>query len=154
MKKYKFKATIQAGDGGGAMIFFPFNVEKEFGTTGKVQVEVLLDGVASSESLFRYGYPQHMIGVRKAIREQIGKKPGDTIEVVLWKDEEPRILEVPSEFLKMLQDENLLAFFETLSYTQRRQYCRWISDAKRTETRVGRLNKAISLLGKGIKTPG
>jgi len=33
----------------------------------------------------------------KAIREQIGKSPGDTLEVVVWKDEEVRTVEVPAQ---------------------------------------------------------
>jgi bifunctional DNA-binding transcriptional regulator/antitoxin component of YhaV-PrlF toxin-antitoxin module len=31
-----------------------------------------------------------MLGVPKAIRQRLGKGPGDTVEVVLWKDDEPR----------------------------------------------------------------
>ena len=29
MKKYRFQAKIEAGDGGGAYILFPFDVEKD-----------------------------------------------------------------------------------------------------------------------------
>ena len=36
MKKYKFKAKIEAGDGGGAYVLFPYDTEKEFATQGKV----------------------------------------------------------------------------------------------------------------------
>src|SRR5262245_1557551 len=88
MKKHKFKATIQSGDGGGAFVFFPFDVETEFGTRGKVPVRATFDGVADSTSLFKYGYPQHLLAVKKAIRDQIGKRPGDIIQVELWKVEE------------------------------------------------------------------
>ena len=31
MKKYKFKAEIHDGRGGGAFVFFPYDVEQEFG---------------------------------------------------------------------------------------------------------------------------
>ena len=154
MKKYKFKATIQAGERGGAFIFFPFNVEREFRTTGKVPVKGTFDGVPDAGSIFRYGYPQHLLAVPKAIRDQIGKKPGDTVEVVLWKDDEVRMLEVPADFQNMLEAEKLLPFFEKLSFTHRKEYCRWITDAKKEATRMARLTKAVALLRKGIKTPG
>lgn len=153
MKRYKFKAKIQDGDGGGAFIFFPFDVQKEFGTKGKVPVEGTFDGVSCKESIFRYGYPQHLMGVPKAIRDQIGKGPGDHIEVVLWKDEEVPTLEVPAEFLKRLQKEKLLGFFETLSHTHRKEYVRWITEAKKEETRRARFEKAINLLKRNVKTP-
>jgi len=35
MKKYKFKAVIEAGDGGGAGVYFPYDTEKEFGTQAR-----------------------------------------------------------------------------------------------------------------------
>ena len=154
MKKYKFKAKIHAGDGGGAYVFFPFDVQKEFGTTGKVPVILSFDGEPDTGSIFRYGFPQHMIGLHKAIRDRIGKKPGDTVEVVLWKDEEPRVVEVPPELKSRMEKEGVQPFFETLSYTHRKEYCRWISEARKEETRQKRLAKAIELLKKGVKTPG
>jgi hypothetical protein len=153
VKKYKFKATIQAGEGGGAFVLFPFNVEKEFGTKGKVPVNVTFDGEPDVTGLFKYGYPEHLIGVRKAIRDKIGKKPGDTVEVLLWKDEAERVLEVPDELQRVLEEENLLPIFEKLSYTNRKEFCRWIIDARKEETRRKRLAKTVELLNKGIKTP-
>jgi bifunctional DNA-binding transcriptional regulator/antitoxin component of YhaV-PrlF toxin-antitoxin module len=153
MKKYKFKATIKAGERGGAFIFFPFDTEKEFRTKGKVPVNVTFDGVPDKSSIFRYGYPQHILAVPKAVREEIGKNPGDTVEVMLWKDEEVRTLEVPPELQKRIEQHNLLQFFESLSYTHRKEYCRWISEARREETRESRLTKAIEMLRKGVKTP-
>jgi hypothetical protein len=105
-------------------------------------------------SLIKYGQPQHMLGILKAIREQIGKGPGDTIDVELWKDEAPRILEIPAAFRTRMKQEGVLPFFEELSYTHRKEYCRWITEAKKEETRSARLSKSIEMLKKGIKTPG
>jgi hypothetical protein len=154
MKKYKFKAKIEEGDGGGAGVFFPFDIEKEFGTKGRVPVQATFDGVSYTGSLIKYGFPQHTLGLLKAIREQIGKEPGDTVEVVVWKDEKERTLEVPAELQKRMKREGLLPFFEKLSYTHRKEYCRWITEAKKEETRMRRLEKAVAMLKKGVKTPG
>ena len=154
MKKYKFKAKIEAGDGGGAYVLFPYDTGKEFATQGKVPVKAAFNGVPYAGSLIKYGHPQHMLVVLKAIREQIGKGPGDTIEVVIWRDEELRTLEVPAPFKALMKKEGLLPFFEKLSYTHRKEYCRWITEAKKEETRLQRLRKAIEMLKKRIKTPG
>jgi hypothetical protein len=154
MKKYKFKATIEAGDGGGAYVLFPYDTEKEFATKGKVPVKAIFNGVPYAGSLIKYGNPLHMLPVLKAIREQIGKRPGDTIEVVAWKDEEIRTLEVPAPFEKLMKKEGVLKYFEALSYTHRKEYCRWITEAKKEETRLKRLEKAIAMLKTGVKTPG
>jgi Bacteriocin-protection, YdeI or OmpD-Associated/Domain of unknown function (DUF1905) len=154
MKKYKFKAKIEAGDGGGAYVLFPFDTEKEFATKGKVPVKATFNGVLHTGSLIKYRNPLHMMGVPKSIREQIGKVPGDTIEVVVWRDEEVRTVEVPAQFGELIKKEGLLPVFEKLSYTHRKEYCRWITDAKKEETRLKRLGNAIEMLKKGISTPG
>jgi hypothetical protein len=154
MKKYKFKAQIKAGDGGGAYVLFPYDTEKEFATKGRVPVKATFDGVPYTGSLTKYGNPLHMLGVFKAIREQIGKQPGDTIDVVVRKDDAVRTAEIPGELEKLMKKAGLLPVFEKLSYTHRKEYCRWITEAKKEETRSKRLAKAIEMLKKGIKTPG
>lgn len=153
MKKYKFKATIEPADRGGSYILFPYDVEKEFGTKGRVPVKAAFDGVEYTGSLVKYGHPQHMLGILGAIREQIGKRPGDIVNVVLWKDDEVRTLEVPPAFQALMKKEGVLPIFEKLSYTCRKEYCRWISEAKKEETRERRLVKSIEMLKDGVKTP-
>ena len=95
-----------------------------------------------------------MLGILKALREQLGKQPGDQVKVEVWKDDAIRKVEIPPAFAALLKKEKLLPAFEKLSYTHRKEYCRWISEAKKEETRQTRLGKAIEMLKKGIKTPG
>ena len=95
-----------------------------------------------------------MLAVVKAIREQIGKGPGDVIDVEVWKDEGLRELEVPASLQKMLKKEGLMTFFDGLSFTHRKEYCRWVLEAKKEETRTMRLEKAVEMMRKGVKTPG
>jgi Bacteriocin-protection, YdeI or OmpD-Associated len=93
----------------------------------------------------KYDYPLHVLGMLKAIREQTGKGPGDTIEVVVWKDGEVRTAEVPAQFENLMKKAGLLPVFNKLSYTHRKEYCRWITEAKKEETRLKR---------KGVSAPG
>jgi hypothetical protein len=154
MKKYKFKAKIEAGHGGGAYVLFPYDTAKEFATKGNVPVKATFNGVPYTGSLIKYGHPLHMLGMLKAIREQTGKAPGDTVEVVVWKDRGIRTVEVPAQFKNLMKKAGLLPVFEKLSYTHRKEYCRWITEAKKEETRLKRLQKAIEMLKKGVSTPG
>jgi len=154
MKKYKFKAKIEAADGGGAYVLFPYDTEKEFATKGRVPVKATFNGVPYTGSLVKYRNPLHMLGVLKAVREQTGKGPGDTVELVVWKDEEVRTVKLPVEFEKLMKKTGLLQVFNKLSYTHRKEYCRWITEAKKVETRFKRLEKAIEMLRKGVSTPG
>ncbi|MGO9444064.1 MAG: YdeI/OmpD-associated family protein [Thiobacillaceae bacterium] len=153
MKKYKIKATIQAGIGGGAAVAFPYDVEKEFGVKGNVPVNATFNGIPYSGSLMKCGGPAHMLGILKSIRTQIGKDSGDSVEVVVWKDEEPRVVETPADLASLLKERGLLAAFEKLSYTHRKEFCRWITEAKREETRRIRVAKAADMLSRNVKTP-
>jgi hypothetical protein len=154
MKKYKFQARIEGGIGGGAAVIFPYSVEQEFGTRARVPVQSTFDGVAYRGSLVKCGATSHMLGVLKSIQEQIGKGPGDLIEVVLWKDEAERTVEPPAEFKTLMERAGLLPVFEKLSFTNQKEYCRWVTEAKKEETRQMRLGKSIEMLRSGVKTPG
>ncbi len=153
MKTYKFKTRIEAAGGGGARVLFPFDVEKEFGTQGRVAVRATFDGVPYTGSMVKYGAPQHMLPILKDIREQIGKGPGDVVDVTVEKDEAERTVDMPAEFEKLLKKEKLWAAFDKLSYTHKREYIRWITSAKREETRANRLAKSVEMLKGGVKTP-
>ena len=53
---------------------------------------------------------------------------------------------MPEEFVRLLRKERLLAKFEALSISRRKEYRNWILSAKRDETRSRRLLKAIAIL--------
>src|SRR5262249_18802388 len=73
--------------------------------------------------------------------------------VELERDNEPRTVEVPEAFAAALSEAGLRDRFDGLSYTHRKEYVRWIEEAKREETRERRLVKAIELLGQGVEHP-
>ena len=82
-KVYEFDAEIKkVPDINVAYVEIPFDVKAEFGK-GRVPVYATFDGVAYEGSLVRMKTPCHIIGIRKDIREQIGKQPGDMIHVTL-----------------------------------------------------------------------
>jgi hypothetical protein len=119
-----------------------------------VPVKATLDGAPYTGSLMNCGAMGHTLAVLKGIREQIGKGPGDTIDVVVWKDDAVRTVEIPAAFKTLLKSKGLLAEFEKMSFTHRKEYIRWIEEAKKEETRQRRLEKAVALLRKKVKTPG
>jgi len=145
-KKHIFTATIQNAGGGGAFVEIPFNVEKEFGSK-RPKVQAMIEGVPYRGTLVRMGSEYHMLLILKGIREQIGKTFGDEIKVVVEPDAEPRIIEIPKDLSKEFKkDKQAKAIFEKLSYTHRREYVRWIEEAKKEETRQNRIVKTIETL--------
>lgn len=86
-KVYEFDAIIKkVPDIDGAYIDFPYDVKKEFGK-GRVKVHAAFDGVPYDGSLVRMKTPNHIIGLRKDIRRQIAKQPGDTVHVTIQERE-------------------------------------------------------------------
>lgn len=82
-KEYAFYAVIRKVDGiDGAYVEFPYDVKKEFGK-GRVKVSATFDGVPYEGSLVRMKTPCHILGIRKDIRQKIGKQAGDTVSVIL-----------------------------------------------------------------------
>ncbi len=73
MKKYKFKAKIEAGDGGGAYVLFPYDPGKEFATNGKVPVKATFNGVPYAGSLIKYGHPLRVLVCLKPYATKLGK---------------------------------------------------------------------------------
>jgi hypothetical protein len=143
-QKYIFKARIMKGIGGGAWIEFPHDVRKEFGTGGRVPVKVTFDGEPYRGSLVHMGGPCHIIGILKSIRERLGKDVGKTVSVILEKDTEERMVEVPAELQAALKKNPAArSIFEKMSYSHRKEWARYVGEAKAAETRLRRAKKAV-----------
>ncbi len=152
MKKvYQFKAKIETTEGGGAFVYFPFDVQKEFGIKGRVPVKATFDGVAYTGSMVKYGDPKHMLLILKSIRAQIGKDGGDEVVVTVQHDVAERTIVVPKDFNDALKTEKLLTLFEKMSFTHRKEYITWIESAKKQATRELRIVKALEMLKAKVK---
>ena len=80
---YTFEAVIRkVPDLDGAYVEIPFDVRERFGR-GRVKVHATFDGEPYDGSLVRMGTPDHILGLRKDIRQKIGKQPGDTVQVTV-----------------------------------------------------------------------
>ncbi len=151
-KKQTFTATIQNAGGGGAFVEVPFDVETAFGSK-RPKVKALIEGVPYRGILTRMGTECHILGIRKEIREQVGKTFGDEVTITVERDNEPRVIEIPADLLKELKrDKAAKASFDKLSYTHQKEYVTWITEAKKEETRQNRIGKTIEMLKKGKKS--
>lgn len=94
LKKYEFNAIIQKVPGqDAAYIIFPYDIREEFGA-GRVKVSTTFDGEPYDGSIVNMGVKDdngsvcYIIGVRKNIREKIGKQAGDEIKVTIIKKQD------------------------------------------------------------------
>lgn len=90
------------------------------------------------------------LSVKADIRKKIKKQAGDTIRLILFEDDS--LLQTPDDFQLCLNDDpDADKFYKSLSESERRFYVNWIMDAKREETRVERMAKAINRLASRLK---
>ena len=92
-KIYEYESMIyNAEQKGGAYVIFPYDIREEFGK-GRVKVHATFDGEPYDGSVVNMGVKNedgsvcYIIGLRKDIRLQIGKQPGDTVYVTIQERE-------------------------------------------------------------------
>ncbi|MEV7606889.1 YdeI/OmpD-associated family protein [Paenarthrobacter sp. NPDC089322] len=146
----KFTTTI-VGDGNKAGIEIPEEVVNELGAGKRPPVVVTINGQSYRSSIAVMG-GKYMVGVSSANRGVTGAAAGDTVEVGLEVDTEPRVVEVPEDLAAALETEpEAKAFYGTLNYSSQRRYVEPIGEAKTEETRARRIAKVVADLKAGKK---
>jgi hypothetical protein len=93
---------------------------------------------------------EFLLGLSRAVREQAGVQAGDTVEVQLALDAAVREVEIPPALAEALAaDPPAGAAFERLAYSHRKEFARWVAEAKRSETRQKRVVRALEMLRAG-----
>ena len=148
-KKYKLEKF--PGKGGWTYAKIPEILQDKSKAFGWVKVRGTIDGYAISKvHLMPMGKGKLFLPVKAEIRKAIKKHEGDSVHVILYADTGP--LEIPKEMLICLRDEpNAYRFFKGLSESEQRFYVQWIYSAKREQTKVERLAKAIHRLARELK---
>jgi hypothetical protein len=112
-------------------------------------VQVSVNGVTLPLRLARMG-GENLIGLSRAAREQAAVSIGSTYQVQIVADAEVRSVEVPEDLAVALsQDAKAKAAFEALAESHRKEFVRWISEAKWDATRVQRVAKTVEMLRAG-----
>lgn len=80
-------------------------------------------------------------------------KAGDELDAVIELDTAPREVELPEDLAEALAgNERARRFFEKLSFTHRKEWVRWITDAKKAQTRQSRIAQTRQALQGGRRT--
>jgi uncharacterized protein YdeI (YjbR/CyaY-like superfamily) len=109
-------------------------------------VRVTVNGHTLRLRLARMG-GENMVGLSKAARAEAGVEPGQEIEVEIALDDAPREVEAPAELNAALDgDPDARKAFDALAFTHRKEYARWVAEAKRPETRDRRIAETLNRL--------
>ena len=112
-------------------------------------VRVTVNGHTFAGRIGRMG-GESLLGFNRAVREACGVAVGDAIDVVVHRDDAPREVELPPALAEVLaSDATARAAFDALAFSHRKEYARWIAEAKRDETRERRLAEALPAIREG-----
>jgi len=155
MGKIKFKVKLDGAESSeGAALSAPFDVKETFGTKARVPVRGTINGFPFRSSLMPMGGCHRMV-VNKQMRDGAGVKAGDTVSVVLERDDAPRTVDPPPLLKKELaKNKTARENWEKLSFTHRKEMARSITDVKQEETRQRRFAKVMDVLTNGKKWTG
>ncbi len=93
---------------------------------------------------------EYLLGLSKAHRQAAEVTAGDTVECQLELDAAPREVTTPAALAQALAaNPPARQAFDGLAYTHRKEFARWIEEAKREETRERRVAKTIEMLHAG-----
>jgi hypothetical protein len=144
----KIRARIEQ-DGGATGIEIPADVVESLGSGKRPKVRVTIKGYTYRSSVAPMG-GRFMLGVSAKVREGAGVAGGDTVDVDIELDTEPREVVVPPDFEAALErDAEARRVFDALSFSRKQRFVVPIDDAKTAETRQRRIEKAIDALRAG-----
>ena len=146
-KTFTAKLESVGPTGAWTRLILPFNVEKAFGSRGRVSVKGKINGFEFRTSIFPNGDGTHHMMVNKAMQQGANAKPGDTVRLTLARDLEPKEIQLPRELKRALtQHKRVATAFDKLPPSHRREHIRHILEAKKPETRQRRIERMITQL--------
>jgi len=148
----RFRATVELGGKTATGIEIPEDVVAELGSGSRPPVTVTIGGHTYRTTVARMG-GRFLIPLSAENRTGAGVAAGDHVDVDIALDSGPREVAVPADLAAALtQDEEARACFDGLSYTHRKEWVRWIEEARKAETRATRLTKTVESLREGKRT--
>lgn len=148
----RFQTTVLLEGKTATGLQIPDEVIAELGAGKRPAVRVAINGYSyRTTAMFMGG--RFMVPLAAEHREGAGVTAGEEVDVDIELDVAVREVVVPADLATALAGEpSVHEFFDQLSFTHRKEWVRWIEDAKKPETRQARLTKTIDELREGRRT--
>jgi Domain of unknown function (DUF1905)/Bacteriocin-protection, YdeI or OmpD-Associated len=147
-KKFTAKAEPAGPNGAWCYIAIPFSVAEVWGTRGRVAVKGTINGFPFRSSI-QPMEGRHLLTFNRQLQAGAKARAGDTVKVAMERDTEERTVEVPwqlAALFRKAEAKDAKGLWERLAYSHRKEFARWINEAKQEETRHRRAAKAVVML--------
>jgi hypothetical protein len=143
-----FTAKVEQRQRGGIAIKLPFDPSAEWGSKDRHDVTGTINGHKVRGRL-RSVDSDHYLELGPAWCRDASVAPGAQVSVLLA-PEGPQIGSLAPDFAAALEAEpRAREFFESLATFYRKNFVRWVEEAKRPETRARRIAESVAVLKAG-----
>jgi hypothetical protein len=140
----RFRAKILQAGKTATGIQIPEDVIAKLGTSKKPAVRVTINRYSYRSTVAVVG-GKFMVGVNAENREKAKVAGGDSVDVEIMLDTEPRDVAVPADLATVLiRSPKARQQFDGLSYSKRKAFVDGIEGAKTADTRQRRIEKAFA----------
>jgi hypothetical protein len=129
-----------------ASFTLPFDTRDAWGRA-KVPVKVTIKGYTWRSTVGNRGGQQYIV-VNAEARRNAGVRAGDVVTIALEPDAEKREIEIPAPLQRALGTK-LAQKLNELSFTHKKEFIVWYSEAKKDDTRLRRVQKMKQMLSAG-----
>ena len=145
----RFRARLQRRGPAAAVVLDETQVATVGEGAKRFPVVATVNGYTWRTSVARMG-GEFLLGLSREVRDGAGVQADDEAEVTIELDEAPRDVDVPADLAAALAaDPQAAASFDRMAFTHRKEYGRWIDEAKREETRERRVAQALEMIRAG-----
>jgi hypothetical protein len=146
----EFRSTVELGGKTATGIPVPDEVIEALGSSKRPPVVVTVGGHAYRTTAVRMG-GRFLVPLSAENREAAGVAAGDEVTVGIEADSAPREVTLPDDLAAAMDDAARTAY-DGLAFTHRKEWVRWVEEAKKPETRATRIEKTVAGLREGKKT--
>ena len=144
------RTTVELGGKTATGLRVPDDVVEALGSGKRPPVQVTVGGYSYRTTVAPMG-GAFFVPLAAEHREAAGVAPGEQVDVRIELDSAPREVAVPDDLAEAM-DDAARAHFDGLAFTHRKEWVRWVEEAKRPETRATRITKTVEGLRAGKKT--
>jgi hypothetical protein len=145
----RFRTTVLLGGKTATGLPVPAEVIEGLGAGRAPKVTVTVGGHTYRSTVGVRG-GQFLIPLSAENRTAAGVAAGDDVDVDIELDTAPREVQTPADLAAALAaDDEARRVFDGLPFTHRKEYVRWIEEAKKAETRRNRVAKTLERLKGG-----
>jgi hypothetical protein len=138
---FRMQSKLQTPEKGWSGLAIPSDF---LGVRGRVWLRGTLEGHPFWVAAQPMGDGNHWVTVNREMRAEMGLVGDEEVEAVFVQADGPPELAVPDDLRRALEShEEAQALFQRMSHNHRKEYIRWVAEAKRPETRARRASQAI-----------